>query len=389
MSPFSLWFSSCSLGDAEHEPLSISKVNFNDKFLDFRRISWRPHNSNQTTGVGVTNSTPTHICVLCVFMIYFRLILIGDVLCLLGKAHGTRVDTEIVWFFFGLENMSSSIAFLIDMDGVVYRESELIPGADEFIEMLIQLEIPFMFLTNNSQRSRRDILHKLLRLGINVTMDHIFTCSMATARFLAKQNTEKTAYVIGEGGLLNALHLHSFAIDEVDPQYVIIGEGKTLNMNMIEQAANYVLKGAKLIATNLDPNCPTEKGTRPGCGATTAMIELTTGRKAFSAGKPSPIIFSEAIYEMNAHGHDIYMIGDTMDTDILGAVQSQLKSILVLSGTTSEGDLERFAFSPTHVVSTIADVIQLPEMSINFTSRRPRTKKTATSPNKNKQLSRA
>src|SRR5712675_679142 len=157
--------------------------------------------------------------------------------------------------------------FLIDMDGVLYRGPELIPGADIFIRELRARDIPFRLLTNNSQRTRRDVAAKLVRMGIEVEEEHIFTSAMATARFLAQQKPGGTAFVIGEGGLLTALHQNGYAVVDHDPDYVVVGEGRTFNLELVEAAVNMVLGGAKLVATNLDPNCPTEKGLRPGCGA--------------------------------------------------------------------------------------------------------------------------
>jgi NagD protein len=171
--------------------------------------------------------------------------------------------------------------FLIDMDGVIYRSAELIPGAVPFIRSLKDREIPFLFLTNNSQRTRRDMATKLQRMGMPIGEEHIFTCAMATARFLAQQKPKGTAYVIGEGGLLNALHLNGSSIVDKSPDYVVVGEGRTLSFEMLEHAVQMVLDGAKLIATNLDPNCPTQAGMRPGCGAIVALIEAATGIKAF------------------------------------------------------------------------------------------------------------
>src|SRR2546421_6975124 len=174
--------------------------------------------------------------------------------------------------------------YLIDMDGVIYRGSELIPGAERFIQELKTNDIPFLFLTNNSRRTRRDVATKLQRLGIDVEEEHVFTCAMATARFLARQKPGATAFVIGEGGLLTALHSNGYAIVDKDPDYVVVGEGRTLNFEMVEAALGMILGGAKLVATNLDPNCPTHTGTRPGCGAIVAMLEAAAGIKAFSVG---------------------------------------------------------------------------------------------------------
>jgi NagD protein len=246
--------------------------------------------------------------------------------------------------------------FLIDMDGVVYRGSELIPGAERFIRELLELELPFFFLTNNSQRTRRDVVTKLHRLGIDVSESHIFTCAMATARFLATQKPGGTAYVIGEGGLLHALHENGYSIVDHDPDYVVVGEGRTVTYEMVETAIRMVINGAKLIATNLDPNCPTQAGLRPGCGAIVAMLETATGRRAFSVGKPSAVMMRAARKELGLDASRTTMIGDTMETDILGAVQLGYRAILVLSGGTSRADLAAFAYRPDLVVDSIADL---------------------------------
>lgn len=246
--------------------------------------------------------------------------------------------------------------FLIDMDGVIYRGPELIPGAAEFIASLRRSRIPFMFLTNNSQRTRRDVAMKLTRMGVAVEDTHIFTCAMATARFLASQKPHGTAYVIGEGGLLNALHSNGYAIVDRSPDYVVVGEGRTLSFEMLEQAVQMVLDGAKLIATNLDPNCPTNSGTRPGCGAIVSLIEKATGIQAFSVGKPSPVMMRMARKELGMATSETIMIGDTMETDIQGGVQMGYKTILVLSGGSSREDLAKYAFKPDLVIDSVADL---------------------------------
>jgi NagD protein len=248
--------------------------------------------------------------------------------------------------------------FLIDMDGVIYRSHELIPGAAEFIESLKRLRIPFMFLTNNSQRTRRDVAMKLSRMGIPVEDRHIFTCAMATARFLAAQKPHGTAFVIGEGGLLNALHSNGYAIVERDPDYVVVGEGRTLTFETLEQAVQMVIDGAKLIATNLDPNCPTLSGTRPGCGAIVSLIERASGVQAFSVGKPSPVMMRQARKELGMATSETIMIGDTMETDILGGVQMGYRTILVLTGGTRREDLSKYAYQPDLVIDSVADLVE-------------------------------
>ncbi|MFO0810448.1 MAG: HAD-IIA family hydrolase [Gemmataceae bacterium] len=248
------------------------------------------------------------------------------------------------------------LGYLIDMDGVIYRGSELIPGADRFIHALRTDDVPFMFLTNNSQRTRRDVATRLQRFGFDIEEEHVYTCAMATARFLAQEKPNGTAFVIGEGGLLTALHGNGYSIVDRDPDYVVVGEGRTLNFEMVEAAVGMILGGAKLVATNLDPNCPTQTGTRPGCGAVVAMLEAATGVKAFSVGKPSPLMLRAARKELGLSTDQTVVIGDTMETDILGGVQLGFKTVLVLSGGTQRDDLARYAYRPGLVVESIADL---------------------------------
>jgi NagD protein len=247
------------------------------------------------------------------------------------------------------------------MDGVLYRGPELISGAAAFIQQLREREIPFRLLTNNSQRTRRDLVAKLARLRIDVEEEHVFTSAMATARFLAQQKPGGTAFVIGEGGLLNALHTNGYAVVDHDPDYVIVGEGRTFNLELVEAAVRMIGNGAKLIATNMDPNCPTQDGLRPGCGAMVGMLEITTGIKAFSVGKPSPIMMHAARKELDLATDETTMIGDTMETDILGGVQLGLHTVLVLSGGTRREDLKHFAYRPDLIVDSLAELVELLE----------------------------
>jgi NagD protein len=246
--------------------------------------------------------------------------------------------------------------FLIDMDGVIYRGRQVIDGAAQFIDRLQDAGVPFLFLTNNSQRTRRDVATRLLRMGISVEDRHVFTCSMATARFLAEQKPGGTAYVIGEGGILQALHHNGYSIVDHDPDYVVVGEGRTLTMETVDSAVRMVDNGAKLIATNPDPNCPTQIGPRAGCGAIVALLEAATGRKAFSVGKPSPVMMRAARKEIGLRTEETTMIGDTMETDILGGAQLGYRTVLVLSGGTRREDLVHFAYRPDIVVDSIADL---------------------------------
>jgi NagD protein len=253
--------------------------------------------------------------------------------------------------------------YLIDMDGVLYRGSDVLPGACEFIGQLRRRDIPFRLLTNNSQRTRRDVAAKLARMGIEVQEQHIFTSAIATARFLAQQQPGGTAFVIGEGGLLNALHQNGYAVVDHDPDYVVVGEGRTFNLELVEAAVCMILGRAKLIATNLDPSCPTPDGLRPGCGAMVAMLETATGVKAFSVGKPSPVMMRAARKELGLRTDETTIIGDTMETDILGGVQLGFHTVLVFSGGTRPEDLGRYAYRPEIAVESIAEFSALLEQT--------------------------
>ena len=265
------------------------------------------------------------------------------------------------------------IGFLIDMDGVVYRGSELIPGAVEFISLLQAQKIPFMFMTNNSQRTSMDIATRLQRMGFPVDQDHVFTSAHATASYLSQQKRNATAYVIGEGGLLTALDKVGIAIVDHNPDYVVVGEGRTGSAEVFDKAVQLVLDGARLIATNLDPNCPTQNGgIRPGCGAFTKLIEEATGYRAFSPGKPNPFMFRAARKRLGLTTGETIMIGDTMETDILGATQLGFRAILVLSGGTKQQDIGRFAYSPDIILDSVADInLSFIEKQIELMEARP------------------
>lgn len=245
---------------------------------------------------------------------------------------------------------------LIDMDGVVYGGDTMIPGADIFVGRLLTENIPFMFMTNNSQRTRLDAVRKLARLGIKVSENHIYTSAMATGKFLASQIPNGTAYVLGEGGLLSSLHENGISLVNSDPDFVVLGEGRNFTLEMVQKAVDMILAGAKLVTTNRDPS-PMKKGwDNLGIAATTAMIEEATGIKAFVVGKPGPVMMRSARKALGLETAETTVIGDTMDTDIRGGVQMGYKTILVLSGITKKEHLIRYAYKPDLVVDSINDI---------------------------------
>lgn len=247
-------------------------------------------------------------------------------------------------------------AYLTDMDGVLIRGREVIPGAAEFLDRLRQAELEYLVLTNNPVYTPRDLAHRLKIIGMEVPPERIFTSAMATARFLASQKSHGTAFVIGESGLTEPIHSIGYVITDHDPDYVVLGETNTYNLEQITKAIRLVSAGAHFIATNPDPSGPTESGLVPACGAMAALIEKASGAHPFFVGKPNPSMMRMALNHLGVHSENAVMVGDRMDTDIIAGVESGLETILVLSGISSREDVARFPYQPTRIVDSVADI---------------------------------
>lgn len=242
------------------------------------------------------------------------------------------------------------------MDGVIYSGDTMIKGADTFIATLQKEGIPFLFMTNNSQRTPIDVVNKVARMGINISEENVYTSAMATAWFLSFMKPRGTAYVLGEGGLLTSLARQGYTMVNSQPDFVVVGEGRNFTLEMVNQAVDMILSGAKLIATNLDPS-PKKKGwANLGIKAIVAMIEEATGKKAFSVGKPSPVMMRAARKALGLEARETIIIGDTMDTDILGGVQLGYSTILTLSGVTKREMVDDYPFKPEMVIDSVADL---------------------------------
>jgi len=247
--------------------------------------------------------------------------------------------------------------YLMDMDGVLVRGRTIIPGAQKFIDTLNERGINHLLLTNNPIYTPRDLSHRLRTVGLEVPEERIFTSSIATARFLRSQLPGGKAFVIGESGLTEAIHAAGYIITDHEPDYVVLGETHGYNLRQITKAIRLILAGARFVATNPDPNGPGEGGIEPACGAMAALIEKATGVQPFYVGKPNPLMMRTALNYLHAHSEETVMIGDRMDTDIVGAVSSGLDTVLVLSGVTQAEDIGKFPYQPTYVLESIADMI--------------------------------
>ena len=247
--------------------------------------------------------------------------------------------------------------FIIDMDGVIYHGNNLLPGALKFVNWLKTKKKNFLFLTNSSERSPRELKQKLERLDVEVNEDHFYTSALATASFLARQCPGGSAYVIGDAGLTNALYDVDFSMNDVNPDYVIVGETRTYSFEKIEHAAQLVMGGAKLIGTNPDLTGPSEAGIVPATKALISPIELTTGKKAYFVGKPNPLMMRDAMKKLGTKREETIIIGDRMDTDVISGIESEIDTILVLSGVTDEEVIKQFAYRPDFIMNGIGDII--------------------------------
>lgn len=258
-----------------------------------------------------------------------------------------------------LQKLLEKKCFICDMDGVIYHGNRIIPHVKEFVEWLEKSGKNYLFLTNSSGRSPKELAQKLSRMGLNVGEEHFYTSALATASFLKSQCPNGSVYVIGDAGLTDALLEAGFTINDVNPDYVVFGETTSLNYEKIEKAVRLIFNGAKLIGTNNDLTDPGEHGIIPACRALIAPIELTTGKTAYYVGKPNPLMMRHALKKLNCHRVDAAIIGDRMDTDIIAGIESELDTVLVLSGITSLEDINKFSYRPKYVLKDVGEIIGL------------------------------
>jgi len=255
-----------------------------------------------------------------------------------------------------IEKIRGKHAFIIDMDGVMYHGNKVLKGAVEFVEWLEKNDKAYLFLTNSSERSPVELSQKLDRLGITAEPEHFYTSALATASFLAGQKPGGSCFVIGEPGLIQALYDEGFTMNNVNPDYVVVGEGRGYSLEALERAVRLVLAGARLIGTNPDLTGPTEAGLVPACGALVAPIEKATGVEAYFVGKPNPLMMRHGLRRLNARREETAIIGDRMDTDIVAGVESEIETVLVLSGVTRREDIPTFPYQPRQILEGVFEI---------------------------------
>lgn len=256
-------------------------------------------------------------------------------------------------------NFNEKTGFICDMDGVIYHGNQILPGVAEFIQWLHDEQKEYLFLTNNSGYTPKELNQKLARMGLDVPEEHFYTSALATAAFLKEQAPGCSVFAIGEAGLLNALYDAGITMNDVNPDYVVVGEGRSYSLETLTKATNLVLSGAKLIGANSDVSGPIEKGIAPACGALIAPIEMATGTKAYFCGKPNPLMMRTGLRLLNCHSGDAVMVGDRMDTDIISGMESGMSTVLVLSGVSTMETLNTYAYRPGMVLKGVGEIAAL------------------------------
>jgi NagD protein len=257
----------------------------------------------------------------------------------------------------GIKYIKEKAGFIIDMDGVIYHGNRLLPGVTDFLNWLEESGKKYLFLTNSSERTPKELQEKLKRLGISVGEDHFYTSALATASFLSSQKPNGSVYIIGETGLIHAMYSVGYTINNVNPDYVVVGDTHSYSFEKIELAINLILNGSKLIGTNSDISGPVENGIAPSTKALVAPIEIVSGKKAYYIGKPNPLMMRIALKKLGLQRIDTIVIGDRMDTDVRCGLEAEIDTLLVLSGITSRKEIDRYPYRPQYILDGIIDLV--------------------------------
>lgn len=261
-------------------------------------------------------------------------------------------------------NFNEKKGFICDMDGVIYHGNKILPGVTDFINWLQRTGKEFLFLTNNSGSTPKELQQKLARMGLDVPEKHFYTSALATAAFLKEQSPGCSVYAIGEAGLFNALYDAGITMNDVNPDYVVMGEGKSYSLDSLTKATNLVLNGARLIGANSDVSGPIENGITPACRALVAPIEMATGTQAYFCGKPNPLMMRTGLKLLGCHSGEAVMVGDRMDTDVISGLESGMSTVLVLSGVSTMDTLKTYAYRPTVVLDGVGDIVRMAEEAL-------------------------
>jgi len=264
-----------------------------------------------------------------------------------------------------MQSFTDIQALIIDMDGVLWEGSRALSGLTDFFKLLRQKQLPFILATNNASLTQDQYINKLESMGVSVSANEILTSSMATAHYLSKQVNphQSTALVIGEEGLRQPLIKQGFTLIEAPfskqqqtADFVICGLDRNLTWDKLAEASLHISAGAKFIASNADTTLPTERGPVLGNGAILAALQAATKVAPTVIGKPEAIMYQQAISILGIPANKTIAIGDRLNTDILGAVNTGIRSIMVLTGISNEDDLLSIDYQPTWVLPDLPAV---------------------------------
>ncbi|MCU9612823.1 TIGR01457 family HAD-type hydrolase [Caldibacillus lycopersici] len=245
--------------------------------------------------------------------------------------------------------------YLIDLDGTMYKGTEKIEAASQFVQTLVREKIPYLFVTNNSTRTPEQVAEKLMDFDIPATKDQVFTTSMATANYIYEQKPDAKIYYFGEEGLTYALKEKGFTFAKEDAEYVIVGLDREVNYEKFAIACLAIRNGAKFISTNADIALPSERGFLPGNGSLTALVSTSTQVNPVFIGKPESIITEQAMKVLGTKKEETIMVGDYYQTDILAGMRAGIDTLLVHTGVTTKEQLKEYDKQPTYSIDSLAE----------------------------------
>lgn len=243
--------------------------------------------------------------------------------------------------------------YLIDLDGTMYRGTERIEAASDFVKRLADKRIPYLFVTNNSSRTPSQVAAKLRAFDIPAAEEQVFTTSQATANYIFEKKQDATVYVIGEDGLKSAILEKGLKESGENAEFVAMGIDRDISYEKLSVACLAVRNGATFISTNGDIAIPTERGLMPGNGSLTSVVSVSTRTKPIFIGKPESIIMDQALKVLGTNKEETLMVGDYYDTDILAGINAGMDTLLVHTGVTTRELLEGYDIKPTYSVDTL------------------------------------
>jgi 4-nitrophenyl phosphatase len=243
--------------------------------------------------------------------------------------------------------------YLIDLDGTMYKGTERIEAASDFVKRLRQKNIPYLFVTNNSSRTPAQVAEKLRGFDIPAEEDLVFTTSMATANYIYDRKKDASIYLIGEEGIRTALEEKGFQFAGEHAEYVVVGIDRDLTYEKLAVACLAVRNGAVFLSTNADVALPTERGFMPGNGSITAVITVSTKTKPIFIGKPESIIVEQALRVLGTNKNETLMVGDNYDTDIMAGMNAGMDTVLVHTGVTTREMLSSYDSKPTYTINSL------------------------------------